>query len=128
MDGDYIDAEGDLKVHARPVDLRVPPELEYGVIRQCLCVESREGTRIHCEYYQQGRGLVARVVYEPRPVPTSSGAARSASDKTGPSTEATATALPLPEHLPPIPGADEADAVPKQYVVVYARYLVQPSE
>jgi hypothetical protein len=67
VDRNYM--AGNLKIHAQPVDLVVPPQgpqRPQTLFRECLCVESREGDRIRCEYFQEGRGLVAVIIFAPK--------------------------------------------------------------
>lgn len=100
---DYV--REDLRVCGRRVDLPVPGHPLYDVFRDCLCVQSRDGKRVRCEYYQEGRGLVAVFVFEPRPIAKAQGAASKPSDF---ATQVTCGLEPGTE-----------------FTVSYARYLVE---
>jgi len=96
----------------------VPGHPTYDVFTECLCAESREGNRIHCQYYQEGRGLVALIVYEHSPA----GDGRSSGDA---SAGGEKSRLPIPSSLQALsrdPGNREALASGDK--IIYARYLI----
>lgn len=112
----------DLKVHAQPVDLSVPPSAlqRRGLLfRECICVESREGDRIRCEYFQEGRGLVAIIVFAPKE--TVRAAQKGIPGGSGVDAE----------FKPPTPPIDSAagesrrDAAADRYAIAYASFLVE---
>lgn len=115
---DYV--RDDLRVRANRVDLPVPGHPLYDVFRGCLCVESRDGARVRREYYQEGRGLVALIVYEPRPKakdqrPAEANPVKAAADA--------AKSAPAPAFVPAdLPTSADPSV---EYAVVYARYLIE---
>lgn len=111
----------DLRVRANRVDLPVPGHPLYDVFRGCLCVESRDGARVRREYYQEGRGLVALLVLEPRPKATKD--VRPAETLPGKVAADAARSAPAPAFVPADlpPSADPS----VEHAVVYARYLIE---
>ena len=112
----------DVKVHARRVDLPVPGHPKYAKFTDCLCVESREGDRIRCEYFQEGRGMVALLVFEPRAASPGRPGAPTKDAPTPPADPSKAAGSPVPQ--PPGVLTKDGSSPDVTYVVVFAKYLI----